>query len=52
MSAWASGRGKAATDALDKAREEMALAMFADWGREDFDNLVRLMRMLVNTMTD
>lgn len=43
--------GKAATDALDKAREEMALAMFADWEREDFDNLVRLMRMLASTMT-
>lgn len=45
-------RGKAATDALDRAREEMALAMFGDWRREDFDDLVRLMRMLVNTMAD
>ena len=43
--------GKAATDALDAAREEMALAMFRDWPRKDFDDLVRLMRMLVTTMT-
>jgi hypothetical protein len=38
-------RGKAATDALDAAREEMALAMFRDWRRRDFDDLARLMRM-------
>lgn len=44
--------GKAATDALDAAREEMALAMFRDWRRKDFDDLSRLMRMLVNAMTD
>lgn len=44
--------GKKATDALDRAREAMALAMFADWERQDFDDLVRLMRMLVTTMTD
>jgi DNA-binding MarR family transcriptional regulator len=44
--------GKAATDALDAAREEMALAMFRDWRRKDFDDLARLMRMLVNAMTD
>ena len=43
--------GKAATDALDAAREEMALAMFGDWSQEDFDDLVRLMRMFANTMS-
>ncbi len=45
-------RGKVATDALDSAREAMALARFSDWRREDFDDLVRLMRMLVNAMAD
>jgi DNA-binding MarR family transcriptional regulator len=44
--------GKAATDALDAAREEMAIAMFRDWRRQDFDDLVRLLRMLVETMSD
>jgi len=42
--------GKEATDALDAAREEMAIGMFADWERKDFDDLVRLMRKLVETM--
>jgi DNA-binding MarR family transcriptional regulator len=42
--------GREATEALDAAREEMAVAMFKDWGREDFDDLVRLMRKLVETM--
>lgn len=45
-------RGKAATDALDAAREEMALAMFHNWRRKDFEDLVRLMRMLADTMSD
>jgi DNA-binding MarR family transcriptional regulator len=43
--------GKTATDALDAAREEMALTMFRDWRRDDFDDLARLMRMLANTMS-
>lgn len=45
-------RGKVATDALDSAREAMALAKFANWRRKDFDDLVRLMQMLVKTMDD
>jgi DNA-binding MarR family transcriptional regulator len=45
-------RGKEATDALDAAREEMAVAKFAEWQRKDVDDLVRLMRMLVETMAD
>ncbi|WP_210161499.1 MULTISPECIES: MarR family transcriptional regulator [unclassified Mesorhizobium] len=45
-------QGKAATDALDAAREQIAVAKFADWDRKDFDDLVRLMRMLVDTMKD
>jgi DNA-binding MarR family transcriptional regulator len=43
--------GKQATDALDAAREEMALAMFEDWTRKDFDDLARLMRKLVEAMS-
>ncbi len=43
-------KGKAATDALDAAREKMAIAAFRDWRRADFDELVRLMRMLADTM--
>lgn len=42
--------GKEATGALDAAREEMAISMFADWERKDFDDLVRLMRKLVEAM--
>ena len=43
-------RGKQATDALDAAREKMALALFRNWSREDFDELIRLMRMLADGM--
>lgn len=45
-------QGKAATDALDTAREEMAVTMFRNWGRKDFDDLARLMRMLVDSMSE
>lgn len=45
-------QGKSATDALDAAREGMAVVKFSEWKREDFDDLVRLMRMLANTMSD
>ncbi len=43
-------RGKLATDALDAARETMALELFRDWSREDLDELVRLMRKLAEGM--
>lgn len=39
-------KGKAATDAVDVAREEIALTLFEGWSHRDFDELVRLMRML------
>lgn len=45
-------QGKTATDALDAARERMALALFADWSRDEFDQLVRLMRKLADGMDD
>jgi DNA-binding MarR family transcriptional regulator len=45
-------RGKAATDAVDAARERMAIKLFRDWPRSDFDDLVRLLRMLGDGMED
>ena len=43
-------RGKSATDALDAARETMALGLFHDWSRDDLDELVRLMGKLAEGM--
>lgn len=43
-------KGKAATDALDRARETMALSLLKDWTREDFDELLRLMRMFADSI--
>jgi DNA-binding MarR family transcriptional regulator len=43
-------RGKSATDALDAARETMALVLFHEWSREDLDELVRLMGKLAEGM--
>lgn len=45
-------QGKLATDAVDAARERMALGLFRDWSRGDFDELIRLMRMLADGMRD
>ena len=45
-------RGKAATDAVDAARERMAVALFREWSRRDFDDLARLLRMLADGMND
>lgn len=39
-------QGKSATDAVDRARETMALALFEDWSREDFDDLTVLLEKL------
>ena len=44
--------GKTATEALDTARERMALVMFRDWETEEFDQLVRLMRKLADGMNE
>jgi len=41
-------QGKAATDAVDVARERMALALFKKWSPSDFDQLRRLMRKLAD----
>ena len=40
--------GKAATRAVDAARERLALRMFRNWSRADYDQLVRLTRMLAD----
>lgn len=45
-------QGKLATDAVDAARERMAFVMFRDWSSSDFDELVRLMRMLADGMNE
>jgi DNA-binding MarR family transcriptional regulator len=42
--------GKAATDALDAARERMAVVMFEDWSTTDLDELIRLLRKLADGM--
>jgi DNA-binding MarR family transcriptional regulator len=45
-------KGKFVTNAVDAAREQMALALFKDWSRDDFDGLVRLLSKLSNAMTN
>lgn len=45
-------KGKAATDAVDVAREEIALTLFMGWSHRDFDELVRLMRMLAHRLNE
>ena len=45
-------RGKAATDAIDAAREKMAEHPFRDWTTQDFGELIRLMRMLADGMSE
>ena len=45
-------KGKTATDAVDVAREEIALTLFKGWARRDFDELVRLMRMLADRLNE
>lgn len=42
--------GKVAADAVDMARRQMAVDMFRDWARSDFDDLTRLLKMLAATM--
>lgn len=41
-------QGRAATDAVDAARERLALRMFRNWSRADYDQLLRLTRMLAD----
>ena len=41
-------QGRAATDAVDEARLRLALQMFRHWSRADYDDLLRLTRMLAD----
>lgn len=45
-------QGKAATDAVDIARERMALTQFRTWSRKDFDEMLRLLRMLADGLNE
>jgi DNA-binding MarR family transcriptional regulator len=44
-------KGKAMTDAVDRARERLVGAMFSTWDDHDVEELVRLMRKLADAMT-
>ena len=44
--------GKVATDAVDAARMRLAHRMFRDWSRDDYDQLLRLTRMLADGLDD
>jgi DNA-binding MarR family transcriptional regulator len=44
-------QGKLASQAIDAAREELAIEMFKDWSRKDFDELARLLRRLADEMS-
>lgn len=44
-------QGKLANQAIDAAREKLAIEMFKDWSRNDFDDLVRLLRRLADEMS-
>ena len=41
-------QGRMAAVAVDAARERMTLAMFQNWTRDDFDQLLRLLRLLAD----
>ncbi|RXH56432.1 MarR family winged helix-turn-helix transcriptional regulator [Granulicella sibirica] len=45
-------QGRAATDAVDAARERLALRMFRNWCRADYDQLLRLTRMLADGLDE
>jgi DNA-binding MarR family transcriptional regulator len=44
-------KGKAMTDAVDRARERIVGAMFATWDDHDVEQLVRLMRKFADAVT-
>jgi DNA-binding MarR family transcriptional regulator len=44
--------GKVATDAVDAARMRLALRMFRNWSLNDYDQLLRLTRMLADGLDD
>jgi DNA-binding MarR family transcriptional regulator len=48
--AFVTHKGKAMTDALDRARERIGRTIFAQWNKRDVDELARLMRRLADAM--
>ncbi|WP_263384606.1 hypothetical protein [Granulicella arctica] len=42
----------AATNAVDAARERLALRMFRNWSCPDYDQILRLTRMLADGLDD
>src|SRR6201982_2087654 len=44
-------KGKAMTDAVDKARERLGRAIFATWDQRDVEELVRLMRKFADAVS-
>jgi DNA-binding MarR family transcriptional regulator len=45
-------KGKAMTDAVDKARDQIGRAIFASWNQRDVKELVRLMRKFADAVSD
>jgi DNA-binding MarR family transcriptional regulator len=45
-------QGRAATNAVDGARARLALQMFRNWSRADYDQLLRLTRMLADGLEE
>jgi DNA-binding MarR family transcriptional regulator len=45
-------KGKAMTDAVDKARERLGRAIFATWDERDVEDLVRLTRKFADAVSD
>ena len=43
-------KGKAMTDAVDMARERIGRAVFADWDKDDVEQLVRLVRRFADVV--
>ena len=43
-------QGEVANRAIDAAREQLALGLFKDWSREDFEQLQQLLRRLADGM--
>jgi DNA-binding MarR family transcriptional regulator len=44
--------GRIATNAVDAARERLAFRMFRDWSRTDYEQLLRLTRMLADGLDE
>ncbi len=45
-------QGKRVTDAIDGARERLILELFQGWSQHDFDELLRLLRMLADGLNE